>query len=141
MIKKRSVVIFSLHLLYCVRLGSDSTAKETFTLPKPESRFFRSKASLQRRKLVVHRTDGNWKKDTNATRGELDQQRGKKTKKFFFAKTERLTSKFYSLYYKRLCGHFKNSCFVTFVFSVVSHTTKRRGSCFPHLSRVWKPSG
>ncbi|MCV6576008.1 MAG: hypothetical protein OIF58_09760, partial [Cohaesibacter sp.] len=53
--------------------------------------FFPSKASLQRRKLVVHRTDENWKKGTNANRGKLDQRRVKNSKKFCFAKTERLT--------------------------------------------------
>ena len=55
---------------------------------KPDSRFFRSKVSLQPSKLVVHRTDVKWKKGPNATRAEtLSTTREKHEKTFFLAKT------------------------------------------------------
>ena len=129
------MAIFS---LYCVH-GSDRTVKAaTFTRPKPDSRLFRSKASLQRRKLVVHRTDVNRKKDANVNRAELDQPACEKHDKILFCKNRKINVKILLIFYGRLHSHFKNACFVTCVFA---YTTRRCGSCFPHLSSVWKPSG
>ena len=121
---KTSVAVFSLHFERFMS-RQDRTAKETFTRPKPDSILSTSKSGCAQRRPELEN-------DANANRGELNQQRVKNTKEFCFAKTERLTRKFYSFIMPDVrVWHIIR----------VSRVWKRRGSCFPHLSRVWKLSG
>ena len=74
-----------------------------------------------------------------ANRGELDPQRVSNTKNNLVCKTKRLTWKFYLFimpFKKRLVlRHVRVWHIIRF-----SRIRKCRGSCFPHLPRIWKPS-